>query len=85
MGTAWEQHGNGMVCVNPPLRLCSVWCAELNTQQTAASGNWRTQWHSNTLQTVAVCFLYNVRPEVKGLTHAVKIRAVLVSKVRYIV
>jgi hypothetical protein len=19
-GTAWEQHGNGMVCVNPPLR-----------------------------------------------------------------
>jgi hypothetical protein len=18
-GTAWEQHGNGMVCVNPPL------------------------------------------------------------------
>jgi hypothetical protein len=20
-GTAWEQHGNGMVCVNPPLKV----------------------------------------------------------------
>jgi hypothetical protein len=28
-GTAWEQHGNGMVCVNPPLDLllgCALAC-----------------------------------------------------------
>jgi hypothetical protein len=30
-GTAWELHGNGMVCVNPPLQACPVVCHNYNS------------------------------------------------------
>jgi hypothetical protein len=56
-GTAWEQHGNRMVCVNPPLMCCCV----------AVSKN------ESIVLFVLTLFIWNVYVFVAGMVHLLQV------------